>query len=51
LKRSGKNRLATIFDSPYHPNQQIKFSISDDGIQNASSYKGPENVDGNDSTW
>lgn len=51
LKRSGKNRVATMFDSPYHPNQQIKFSISDDGIQNASSYKGHENVDESDSTW
>ena len=51
LKRSGKNRVATMFDSPYHPNQQIKFSISDDGIQNASSYKNHENVDGSDSAW
>jgi DNA repair protein RadA len=50
LKKSGKNRVATIFDSPYHPNQQIKFMISDDGIRNAISYKSPEN-DGGDSTW
>ena len=51
LKRSGKNRIATMFDSPYHPNQQTKFAISDDGIRNATSYKGHENVDGSDSTW
>jgi len=50
LKRSGKNRIATMFDSPYHPNQQTKFAISDDGIRNATSYKSPEN-DGGDSTW
>jgi len=50
LKRSGKNRIATIFDSPYHPNQQTKFAISDDGIRNATSYKSPEN-DGGDSAW
>ena len=50
LKRSGKNRVATMFDSPYHPNQQTKFAISDDGIQNATSYKSPDN-DGGDSTW
>jgi DNA repair protein RadA len=51
LKRSGKNRVATMFDSPYHPNQQVKFSISDEGIQNANSYKSHENVDGSDSAW
>ena len=50
LKRSGKNRVATMFDSPYHPNQQTKFAISDDGIRNATSYKSPEN-DGGDSAW
>ena len=49
LKRSGKNRVATMFDSPYHPNQQVKFSISDEGIQNANSYKSHESVDGGDS--
>jgi DNA repair protein RadA len=51
LKRSGKSRVATMFDSPYHPNQQVKFSISDEGIQNANSYKSHENVDGSDSAW
>jgi DNA repair protein RadA len=51
LKRSGKNRVATMFDSPYHPNQQIKFSISDEGIQDANSYKSHESVDGGDSAW
>ena len=50
LKRSGKIRIATMFDSPYHPNQQTKFAISDDGIRNATSYKSPEN-DGGDSAW
>jgi len=51
LKKSGKNRVATMFDSPYHPNQQVKFSISDEGIQNASSRKSYESVDGSDSAW
>ena len=50
LKRSGKNRVAIMFDSPYHPNQQTKFAISDDGIRNATTYKSPEN-DGGDSAW
>ena len=51
LKRSGKNRVAIMFDSPYHPNQQVKFSISDEGIKNENSYKGHENVDEGDSGW
>ena len=50
LKRSGKNRIATMFDSPYHPNQQTKFAISDDGIRNATSYKSPDDI-GGDSAW
>ena len=50
LKRSGKNRVATMFDSPYHPNQQTKFAISDDGIRNATSYKSPDDI-GGDSAW
>lgn len=50
LKKSGRNRIATLFDSPYHPNQQTKFAISDDGIRNATSHKSPEN-DGGDSAW
>jgi DNA repair protein RadA len=51
LKKSGTNRVAIMFDSPYHPNQQIKFSISDEGIQNANSYNSHESVDGGDSAW
>jgi DNA repair protein RadA len=47
LRKSGKNRVATIFDSPSHPYQHIKFSISESGIQDATSYK----TDGGDSGW
>lgn len=32
LKKSGKNRIATMIDSPYHPYQEIKFSIREHGI-------------------
>lgn len=35
LRKSGKNRLATMFDSPSHPYQNVKFSISESGIQDA----------------
>ena len=39
LKRSGKNRTAVMQDSPSHAYQQVKFSISENGIQDAYSYK------------
>ena len=35
LKKAGKNRVATMYDSPYHAYEQIKFSISENGIQNS----------------
>jgi DNA repair protein RadA len=47
LRKSGKNRVATMFDSPSHPYQHVKFSISESGIQDAISYK----TDGGDSGW
>jgi DNA repair protein RadA len=47
LRRSGKNRTATMHDSPSHPYQSVKFSISENGIQDASSYKTEES----DSAW
>lgn len=49
LKKSGKNRVAVMQDSPYHPYQQVKFTISEDGIQNAN-LPGLQN-DGSDSAW
>jgi DNA repair protein RadA len=39
LKKSGKNRTAVMQDSPSHAYQQVKFSISENGIQDAHSYK------------
>ena len=43
LKRSGKNRAAIMQDSPSHPYQRVKFTISENGIEDASSYKTEEN--------
>jgi DNA repair protein RadA len=51
LKKSGRNRVAVMYDSPCHPYQQVKFSISDSGIQNAISLSSKENNDGNESVW
>ena len=47
LRKSGKNRVATMFDSPFQPYQHVKFSISESGIQDAASYK----TDESDSGW
>jgi DNA repair protein RadA len=47
LRKSGKNRVATMHDSPSHPYQNVKFTISESGIQDASSYKTEES----DSAW
>jgi DNA repair protein RadA len=47
LRKSGKNRTATMHDSPSHPYQSVKFSISENGIQDANSYKREES----DSAW
>jgi DNA repair protein RadA len=51
LKKAGRNRVAVMQDSPCHPYQQVKFSISDSGIQNAISLSSKENNDGNESAW
>jgi DNA repair protein RadA len=42
LKRSGKNRTAIMQDSPSHPYQRVKFTISENGIEDANSYKTEE---------
>jgi DNA repair protein RadA len=47
LRKSGKNRTAIMQDSPSHPYQRVKFSISENGIEDTSSYKTEES----DSAW
>jgi DNA repair protein RadA len=47
LRKSGKNRVATMEDSPSQPYQRVKFSISESGIQDVSSYK----IEESDSGW
>lgn len=32
LKRAGKNRIARMVDSPYHPEREVLFSLSDKGV-------------------
>jgi len=47
LRKSGKNMVATMEDSPCHPYHRVKFSISESGIQDVTSYKTEES----DSGW
>jgi DNA repair protein RadA len=47
LKKVGKNRVAVMQDSPYQSYQRVKFTITESGIQDASSYKTEES----DSAW
>lgn len=42
LRKNGKNRTATMEDSPSHPYERAKFSISESRIQDAKSYKTEE---------
>ncbi len=46
LRKSGKNRVATMEDSPSQPYQRVKFSISESGIQDVTSYKTEEENSG-----
>jgi DNA repair protein RadA len=39
LRRSGRNRIARMVDSPYHPESEIVFTIGDDGISDPQNYK------------
>ena len=47
LKKAGKNRVAIMYDSPYHAYEQIKFSISENGIQNSDQ----QIKNGDESAW
>jgi DNA repair protein RadA len=33
LKRSGKNRIARMVDSPYHPEREVLFTLSERGVE------------------
>jgi DNA repair protein RadA len=47
LRKSGKNRVAIMEDSPSHPYERVKFLIAENGIQDVSTYK----TEGSDSAW
>jgi DNA repair protein RadA len=39
LKKSGPNRTATMVDSPYHPYSDIKFRITEKGIEDLATHR------------
>ena len=47
LRKYGKNRVATMEDSPCQPYQRAKFTIAENGIRDANSYK----TDESDLAW
>jgi hypothetical protein len=45
-RKMGHNRMATMFDSPYHEYSHVKFTIGEDGIQDLEK-KGSKALAGN----
>jgi DNA repair protein RadA len=41
LRRSGRNRIARMVDSPYHAESEIVFSIGDEGITDPKNQRSP----------
>src|SRR5439155_6602720 len=39
LRKAGRNRIATMLDSPHHAYSQVKFAISEIGIQDVEEDK------------
>jgi DNA repair protein RadA len=49
LRKAGRNRIATMLDSPHHAYGQVKFTIGDSGVQDAEVEKVSNS--GNESGW
>jgi DNA repair protein RadA len=49
LRKAGRNRIATMFDSPYHEYSQVKFSIGEEGIQDLE--EKDNNAASNEAGW
>ena len=49
LRKVGHNRIATMFDSPYHAFSQVKFTIGEEGIEDSE--KKVSNVSENEVGW
>jgi DNA repair protein RadA len=49
LRKAGRNRIATMLDSPHHAYSQVKFNIGKNGVQDAEVEKVSNS--GNESGW
>ena len=49
LRKAGQDRIAVMVDSPHHAYSQVKFTISERGVENAESKAAVD--DGNESGW
>jgi DNA repair protein RadA len=49
LRKAGRDRIATMVDSPHHAYDQVKFTISERGVENAEVKTAVSN--GNESGW
>src|ERR671931_1632124 len=39
LRKMGRDRIAIIYDSPYHAYDQVRFTISENGIEDSIEYE------------
>jgi DNA repair protein RadA len=51
LRKAGRNRIATMLDSPYHAYSQVKFSIGEEGIQDLEKKESSIVDSSNESGW
>jgi DNA repair protein RadA len=49
LRKAGRDRIAVMVDSPHHAYSQVKFTISERGVENAETKVAVD--DGNESGW
>jgi DNA repair protein RadA len=49
LRKAGRDRIAVMVDSPHHAYSQVKFTISERGVENAEAKAAVD--DGNESGW
>ena len=51
LRKAGRNRIATMLDSPYHAYKQVKFTIGEEGIQDLEKKDSSIVGSSNESGW
>src|SRR6187200_3197733 len=48
LRKAGRDRIAIMLDSPHHAYDQVKFTISEKGVENSEP---KASVEGSESGW